>query len=101
MNTTHENNERQIQIYSPNPYIIHKCPICLENPTNKTTACSHHFCRECIDLWTREHSTCPICRANITNCVTDETLSDWLDSITRNYNLLRYMSGMGGLAYSN
>jgi hypothetical protein len=103
MNTTPENTERQIQIYSPNPYLI-RCPICLENPVNKTTACSHHFCEECIDSWMREHSTCPLCRANINNGTNDETQVDLENRIRiygMNYNFLRIMSGMGGLAYSN
>lgn len=104
MNTTPENNDRQIQIYSPNPFLISQCPICLENPTNKTTGCGHHFCAECINSWTREHSTCPICRANITNGSTNETPTELEDRIRifgQYYNLSRYMSGMGGLAYSN
>lgn len=64
----------------------------------------HHFCRECIDSWMREHSTCPLCRANITNEATNETPTDWENRIriyAMNYNILRVMSGMGGLAYSN
>jgi nitrogen fixation-related uncharacterized protein len=28
-------------------------------------ACGHAFHKECIDLWFRYHSTCPVCRANI------------------------------------
>lgn len=52
---------------------VHKpkeqCPICYENisPKSKTTtSCKHVFHRACLDRWTEENSTCPICRHEIT-----------------------------------
>jgi hypothetical protein len=43
------------------------CPICLEDRKNETVLeCSHVFCKKCIDTWSAQKPTCPICRAAIT-----------------------------------
>ena len=44
------------------------CPICYEKVTKGTstiTSCKHIFHRRCLQRWTDENSTCPMCRANI------------------------------------
>lgn len=39
------------------------CSICLEAPVNATsTACGHHFCRECLRQWLQRAPSCPACR---------------------------------------
>ncbi len=41
------------------------CPICYEvikGKDSKVTSCKHLFHRECLEKWTRDHSTCPMCR---------------------------------------
>ena len=43
------------------------CPVCLEDfkTTPKALGCGHVFCAPCLGKWTRENSTCPICRAPV------------------------------------
>jgi uncharacterized membrane protein YgcG len=43
------------------------CPVCLEafTTTPKALGCGHVFCAPCLSQWTRENSTCPICRAPV------------------------------------
>jgi hypothetical protein len=44
------------------------CPICYEKVTKGTstiTRCKHVFHRRCLQRWTEENSTCPMCRENI------------------------------------
>ncbi|XP_044435043.1 RING-H2 finger protein ATL8-like [Triticum aestivum] len=43
------------------------CAICLDElvdgmECSKVPACGHVYCRECIALWMRSRSTCPLCR---------------------------------------
>ena len=43
-----------------------ECSICMTSKTDKSvTKCGHVFCISCIDKWTRDHHTCPICRTQI------------------------------------
>lgn len=48
-----------------------ECSICLENLENhqciKLVNCKHIFHKSCIDEWTKNHNTCPLCRTNISN----------------------------------
>jgi hypothetical protein len=42
------------------------CPICYEAVTAKDhikTICNHEFHRSCLQKWTKDHTTCPLCRA--------------------------------------
>lgn len=51
------------------------CSICLDTVypamgtmverTCKTAPCGHSFCSNCIDKWTKEHDTCPMCRKSL------------------------------------
>lgn len=47
------------------------CPICLEEfrpgQERRTLPCLHGFHKECIDHWLRSHSTCPICKYDISS----------------------------------
>lgn len=96
-----------------------ECPICQElTSTPKTTTCQHTFCASCLDKWLAENNTCPMCRNQIldTNNSTHTHNSTEVDRLGRvltfnhpirelvwaqNYNILRIMSGMGGLTYSS
>jgi hypothetical protein len=43
-----------------------ECAICLgtvESRNFKTLTCNHCFHKECIDIWLKDHSTCPYCRS--------------------------------------
>ncbi len=44
-----------------------QCPICLTVPEyiSMTITCHHKYCKECIELWTREINTCPYCRQEL------------------------------------
>ena len=46
------------------------CPVCLQEPSPATRvrrarACSHVFCSECLERWLSEHTTCPVCVADL------------------------------------
>ena len=44
------------------------CPICYEEVTkgtSTTTRCKHVFHKACLERWTEEKTTCPMCRENI------------------------------------
>lgn len=51
------------------------CSICFEaylrhnNPPKLLIPCGHTICERCINNWTRNHNTCPICRKNINNSI--------------------------------
>lgn len=44
-----------------------KCPICLDNLTDRRTAvlkvCTHAYCLECIEKWSNLKRNCPLCNA--------------------------------------
>jgi hypothetical protein len=48
---------------------VEDCPICyegiLDSKDAKVTSCKHLFHRECLEKWTCEKSTCPMCRTII------------------------------------
>jgi len=51
------------------------CPVCMEEFENKEriiTTCNHTFCKNCIDKWLSNHSTCPICRHQLRDQPEDE-----------------------------
>jgi hypothetical protein len=44
------------------------CSCCMEEipyEQKVTTHCNHHFCNECFWEWSKEHDSCPNCRANL------------------------------------
>merc|ERR1719203_666355 len=42
-----------------------ECCICMEKNHDVVLACSHAFCRNCIENWTEKDATCPMCRAQV------------------------------------
>lgn len=49
---------------------LERCPVCLQDTdatcrVRKATECSHEFCAECMERWLSEHTTCPICVADL------------------------------------
>ena len=62
----------KIEVEGKHYCCVHKpkeqCPICFENISSKskiTTSCKHVFHSACLERWTRENTTCPMCRAEI------------------------------------
>lgn len=54
------------------------CPICLEELGTKNifiTKCGHTFCGDCMITNTQITNTCPICRQNVVESVTDEQIT--------------------------
>ena len=117
-------NQIKIDQESQNINNIHECPICLEainDPTKiVTTCCNHIYCQPCYD----RISVCALCRTNLNkpiqhrhnqiqndqiqfnpyqfNVPNDGDNNDnGLRMYATNYNILRIMSGLGGLAYSS
>lgn len=46
-----------------------KCGICRQpfiRPVSTKCRKQHKFCRDCIEQWLKNHSTCPTCRQNLT-----------------------------------
>lgn len=39
-----------------------ECCICMDQKAEVILSCVHSFCRGCIERWSIEHTTCPICR---------------------------------------
>ncbi len=62
-----------------------ECSICMSSKTTDktTTKCGHVFCKECIEKWTRDHNTCPICRSQIKEPDTTPTFSIQVPNIPR------------------
>ena len=46
---------------------MEECPICYELQPNFTTPCNHRFHKSCLNLWLKDHYTCPICRNLLKN----------------------------------
>lgn len=50
-----------------------ECPICTEDillrDLAKLDPCNHEFHQECINQWLEDHSTCPNCRADVSQVV--------------------------------
>ena len=44
-----------------------ECSICLEQIKDKAILkkCTHYFCKECIEKWSKYSLSCPLCKANI------------------------------------
>lgn len=45
-----------------------ECNICfeiLENSESYKTICQHFFCKSCINKWTCQNNTCPVCRQQL------------------------------------
>ena len=47
------------------PKELPDCPICYDTISvkdSKVTSCKHEFHSSCLERWTKDHSTCPMCR---------------------------------------
>jgi hypothetical protein len=93
-------------------HIEFECPICQDfNRDTKTTSCNHTFCTGCLDMWLISNHTCPMCRTeireptrgtgNTSGLTFNHPVRELVAVFAQNYNVLRAMSGMGGLAYSS
>lgn len=115
----HDDNYNDIIVF-----IKDECPICYDQINDLfITHCNHHFCNSCIHKWAKTKNSCPLCRS-LLNFMTiyenipeeknepfdpfdpfDENSELYMDNfiyITElNSNILRMMSGMAGLSYSN
>lgn len=62
-------SERIAQIKNNKNTFSLQCPICLENETDSDnidiTPCAHKFHIECLSIWMKENSNCPLCRTEI------------------------------------
>ncbi|KAJ7520536.1 hypothetical protein O6H91_19G010000 [Diphasiastrum complanatum] len=63
-----------------------ECVVCLCEFEDKAKGrflpkCRHIFHTDCIDMWFRSHSTCPLCRLNIDPTVKAETINPLGDAL--------------------
>jgi hypothetical protein len=44
------------------------CAICTETPVDpaRNNGCTHEFCFTCIEIWSRNTNTCPLCKSKFT-----------------------------------
>eukprot|EP00088_Acartia_fossae_P013084 TRINITY_DN16789_c0_g1_i7.p1 TRINITY_DN16789_c0_g1~~TRINITY_DN16789_c0_g1_i7.p1 ORF type:complete len:244 (-),score=25.17 TRINITY_DN16789_c0_g1_i7:206-937(-) len=64
---------------------IVECPVCFEIPRGLPVPCcinGHIICKRCKEQW--RHSTCPKCRAPLSNCVS-QVAADVIAKINENY----------------
>jgi hypothetical protein len=60
-----------------------QCPICFEDLPSSSVflPCSHKFCRSCFVEWSKNHSSCPVCRTD----VTEDSVDRMIASVTEGY----------------
>lgn len=74
---------------------VRTCSVCFEPSENTSIHCSHVTCKTCLDKWSRETNTCPVCRKNLSTGLeqkfeSSETMQPrfswpaWEDVIIRN-----------------
>ncbi|XP_018332005.1 RING finger protein 141-like [Agrilus planipennis] len=44
---------------------LNECCICLERVPETLLPCTHSYCSKCIEEWSDNHDTCPICREKL------------------------------------
>lgn len=62
MNPNHSNNQL------PELNMLNTCTICLEEIQERNSTvlpCGHSFHYNCINIWNRDHNSCPFCRSQI------------------------------------
>lgn len=66
----HKSSPEPIRPLSPS---FTKCPICLLDCMSRgpsfTNTCFHLFCYVCIENWTKNKATCPLCRTKFTKII--------------------------------
>jgi hypothetical protein len=45
-----------------------ECPVCQCATCNVSSACSHTFCYDCLNIWYQTNETCPMCRHPFEDC---------------------------------
>lgn len=59
-----EDNEDKSTLYEEEEDLM--CIICRSTITiGSLTQCGHKYCKECLELWLRNHKTCPMCKYSI------------------------------------
>lgn len=65
--------DKSIEAIRPLSPSFTKCPICLldcmDRDPSFTNTCFHLFCYVCIENWTKNKATCPLCRTKFTKII--------------------------------
>ncbi|KAK2157338.1 hypothetical protein LSH36_193g07041 [Paralvinella palmiformis] len=82
-----------------------ECCICMDRQAVVILPCSHIYCEQCIDQWSSDHKTCPICRATVQGNDDTWVLTEKPDKSQMAYEATGYLMGLadrtGSLATNN
>ena len=68
---------KELQIVEESKENSNECQICFQSSISKVLECGHPFCEKCIQQWTRQSETCPMCRRHIERSESFHLLDDF------------------------
>ncbi|KAI0207484.1 UNC80 domain-containing protein [Lamellibrachia satsuma] len=71
-----------------------ECCICMEHKAVVILPCAHTYCEVCIDTWSTDHKTCPVCRAAVRNSCDNWVLTEKPDSSQMAVDMADYLLGL-------
>ena len=54
--------DNNLKVNNQNSNDLSECVLCLDNPDQIISSCSHKYCSYCIRRWIKKNNSCPICR---------------------------------------
>lgn len=70
-----------------------ECMICMDATANICLPCAHSFCEDCIKSWYTKHSSCPMCRSQLSSsAVMSDSFLLILDDVTPKDDFHRYLT---------